>query len=89
MFRSPRLARRPLSVLLAATALCAGSLALPVAATAAESQGAVIAGSGHEIASPQERALEGGVSASDPLNQQAVICWIAPTFPWICKQLPH
>ncbi|MFE5776910.1 hypothetical protein [Brachybacterium sp. NPDC056505] len=86
MSRSLRTLSRPTSALLAATALCIGGLAIPGAASAAESQGAVIAGDGQQVQTPRERALEGGVAASDPLHQEAVICWIAPAFPWICRQ---
>ncbi|PWH06616.1 hypothetical protein DEO23_06605 [Brachybacterium endophyticum] len=89
MSRSLSFATRPLTTLVAAGALLVGSLAVPGAAFASESHGAVIADSNHTVASPRERAIEGGIEASDPLHQRAVICWIAPTFPWICKQLPR
>jgi hypothetical protein len=86
MSRSLRSTTRPLATLLAAGALCAGTLAVPASAMASEPAAATAAGSGQESATPRERALEGGVAASDPLRPEAVICSIAPAFPWICRQ---
>ncbi|UEJ83935.1 hypothetical protein Bra3105_06385 [Brachybacterium halotolerans subsp. kimchii] len=86
MSRSLRSYTRPATTLLAAAALCAGTLALPSAALAAESPAVINAGAESTTASPQERAVEGGVSANSPLVQPAFLCWVAPTFPWLCKQ---
>lgn len=86
MFRSLRSHSRPAAVFLAATALCAGSFSIPGVASAAEGPGVIGAGVEHTTASPQERAVEGGVSANSPLIEPAFICWVAPTFPWLCKQ---
>lgn len=86
MFRSRRSYARSAATLLAAAALCASTYALPGAAHAAESPAVLGTGSEHSTASPQERAVEGGVVANSPLVEPAFLCWVAPAFPWLCRQ---
>lgn len=86
MFHSIRSCTRPATTLLAAAALCASTFALPGAALAAESPAVIGADAEHSTASPQERAVEGGVAAQSPLIEPAFLCWVAPGFPWLCRQ---